>query len=311
MTDPFSSSGGEVSPSRVTLGEGNDVNISVAPGGNTVAFATLRNTPDIWELTIPSGELRQVTSETGYEDQPDPSPDGKTLLIESDRAGKEALWAVDMEGRVLSQVSSGETREPFARWSPDGSRLVYTNQETSIVVQKYGDISAKKIVSVGAQPAWSPDGSRIAFGRIDGEGSNIWVYSFDTGDSNQITFGDGGKGFATWSPDGQQIAYQVQSGDVRDIMVVPSAGGTPVPVVKGDRENSHPKWSPTDPDQILFVRDHKNLFLVSVSAGTEHQITHYVEANLIVDYPSWAFDGKKVYFSLARKVGDLYILKDY
>jgi len=308
---PFSPGGEEVSPSRVTIGEGNDVNISVAPGGGTIAFATLRNTPDIWELTLPSGTLRQVTSETGYEDQPDPSPDGKTLLIESDRAGKLALWAVDMEGRVLSQVSSGETREPFARWSPDGSRMVYTTNEGSIVIQKYGDISAEKIVSVGAQPAWSPDGSRIAFGKPDGDGSNIWVYSFDSGDSIQITFGEGGKSFATWSPDGRQIAYQVQSGDVRHIMVVPSAGGTPVPLVTGDRENSHPHWSPTDPEQILFVRDHKNLFLVSVRTKKERQITRYEEANLIVDYPRWACDGKKVYFSLARKVGDLYILKNY
>ena len=309
-TVPFSSSGDEVSPTRVTIGEGNDVNLSVAPGGSTLAFATLRNTPDIWELTLPSGILRQVTSETSSEDMPDPSPDGKTLLVESDRSGKRALWSVDMEGRVLSQVSSGRTREAFARWSPDGSRLAY-NAKGSIVVQKYGDISAEKIVSVGGYPAWSPDGSSIAFSKDDQEGSNIWVYSFATGDSNQITFGQYYKNFSTWSPDGRQIAYQVESGDVRDIMIVPSAGGTPVSLVTGDRENSHPQWSPTDPDQILFVRDHKNLFLVSVSTGTERQITHYKEANLIVDYPSWAYDGKKVYFSLARKVGDLYILKDY
>jgi Tol biopolymer transport system component/predicted Ser/Thr protein kinase len=310
-TVPFSPTGDEVVPTRVTTGEGNDVNISVAPEGTTVAFATLRNTPDIWELTLPSENLRQVTLETSSEDQPNPSPDGRILLIESDRGGTEAVWSVDMEGKILSQVSSGETREAFARWAPDGSRLAYTTIEGNLVVQKYGDISAEEIVPGGRQPVWSPDGSKIAFAQQDEEGSNIWVYSFATGESKQITFGPFAKTFSTWSPDGRQIAYQVQSGDVRHIMIVPSEGGTPVPLVSGDRENSHPQWSPTDPDQILFVRDHKNLFLASVGTTRERQITHYEEANLILDYPSWAFDGKKVYFSLARKIGDLYILKNY
>jgi TolB protein len=216
-----------------------------------------------------------------------------------------------MDGNILSQVSSSETREAFARWAPDGSRLVYTTEEGDAVVQKYGDISAEVVVPGGRQPVWSPDGSHIAFGRPDSEAFNIWVYSFASGESQQITFGPNAKNFATWSPDGSHIAYQVQTGDVRHIMVIPSGGGSPVPLVTGDRENSHPQWSPADPDQILFVRDHKNLFLVSVSTGKERQITHYEAANLIVDYPSWAFDGKKVYFSLTRKVGDLYILKNY
>jgi Tol biopolymer transport system component len=29
-----------------------------------------------------------------------------------------------------------------------------------------------------------------------------------------------------------------------------------------------------------------------------------------VDYPSWSFDGRKIYFSMSRRIGDLYLLEN-
>ena len=63
-----------------------------------------------------------------------------------------------------------------------------------------------------------------------------------------------------------------------------------------------------DPDAIMFVRDHKNICLVSVSTGKVTQLTEFDEANLVVDYPGWAFDGDRIYFSVAKKLGDVYVL---
>ncbi len=84
-------------PIRVTVGEGDDINISVTSIGNRIAFATVKSSPDIWELTVSSRKLRQVSSETGIEDLPYVSPDGKTILVDSDRRGSAQIWTMDLE----------------------------------------------------------------------------------------------------------------------------------------------------------------------------------------------------------------------
>jgi hypothetical protein len=52
---------------------------------------------------------------------------------------------------------------------------------------------------------FSPDGTRLAFARRSP--FQIWVYDFATGDSRQITSGQGVKYQVAWSPDGSQIAF--------------------------------------------------------------------------------------------------------
>ena len=82
-------------------------------------------------------------------------------------------------------------------------------------------------------------------------------------------------------------------------------------MTSGQTEDSHPFWSPVNQDEILFLRDHKNLFLLSVSTGEVKQITHYKKANISLDYPTFSSDGKKVYYSLFNKIGDIFILENF
>ncbi|MEE9167429.1 MAG: protein kinase [Candidatus Neomarinimicrobiota bacterium] len=299
-----------VSPMRVTIGEGDDINVSAAADGSRITFATLRNTADIWELTLSSGELRQVTFETSSEGYPHLSPDGQTLLVQSDRSGKVELWTMDLNGRVLSKLTSAESAVFSAQWSPDGKQIVY-QKDQKIVTQKLGDVTVREIAPEGNIPAWSPNGEKLAFSLVKDGNQDVWIYSLEHQESKQITFLESRDWFPTWSPDGRYITFQAEMKGTRDIWIVPSEGGTPNQITSGESEDSHPRWSPANGDQILFVRDHKNLCLVSVSTGKVKQITNFVEANLILDYPSWSFDGKTIYFSLTRKVGDVYVLENY
>ncbi len=40
-----------------------------------------------------------------------------------------------------------------------------------------------------------------------------------------------------------------------------------------------------------------------------YRITALASSTVLVDYPSWSPDGETVYFSLARKRGDLYLIE--
>ena len=57
------------------------------------------------------------------------------------------------------------------------------------------------------QPQWSPDGKQLAFVRVDGEKSQIWLLPLSGGEAHAITKDDYGAGLPRWSPDGKRILY--------------------------------------------------------------------------------------------------------
>jgi dipeptidyl aminopeptidase/acylaminoacyl peptidase len=57
------------------------------------------------------------------------------------------------------------------------------------------------------QPQWSPDGKQLAFVRVDGEKSQIWLLPLSGGEAHAITKEEYGAGRPRWSPDGKKILY--------------------------------------------------------------------------------------------------------
>ena len=316
------------SPVRVTIGEGDDVNVSAALSGGKLAYATVKSSPDIWELTVVSGKLRQVSFETGLEDNPNLSPDGKTLLIQSDRSGTVGIWTMDLNGNFLSQLTSDKS-DNYARWSPDARRFIYTRSidgKNTVMMQSLGSISATKVMENAFESEWSPDGKKLVATRMKDNKSSVWIHSLENGDEKQLTPSEWNCVFPNWTADGNWIAFNVQKGNTRHIWIVPSSGrrlptgrivddsssGTPRQITFGEAEYSHPQLSRRDKDIILCLKDHKNVCLVSISTGKITQLTNLTESSInLIDYPTWSPDGQKVYISLFRKSGDLYILENY
>ncbi len=300
----------EGDPVRVTFGEGSDINTSLIADASRLAFASVRFDPDIWKLDVASGEVTPVTTEDGNEDYPHLNADGRRLLFESSRGGgTNRVWLMDlMSGKQEQLVTTGSGRNP--RWSRDGSQFAYhsfAEGESRLVVQRWGDVTSKTVAVSGngaGSPTWSPDGTRLAANGIDG----VWVYALD-GASEHLLPND--FSFPSWSPDGKTIAVQrqVRSG-IRDIWLVAATGGEPRRVTQASAEYSHPKWHPTDSDQILVVIDHKDLGILRLSTGEVERVTSLAASTVLVDYPSWSPDGREIYFSFARRTGDVFLVED-
>jgi Tol biopolymer transport system component len=308
---PFAGQARAAEPSRVTLGQGQDANISVSHDGRKLAFAAVHNDFNIWELNADTGHLRPVTSGAGGPDYPQPSPDGKMLLVQSNRGGQNAVWTVDLSGKFLSQLTPGQGNNPVGRWSPDGQRIVYL-QERRLRIQPVGTMNAEDTGIEASFVDWSPDGRAIAFSTLahGADPDQIGIYSVADEKTKFITSLKNGATNPAWSRDGKQIAFYVQRGSIREIWIVPSEGGTPRQLT-ADLEDSHPAWSPRNPDEILFTRDHKRLAILSVSTGKVRLLPGYSEGSYVLDYPSWSPDGERIYFSISRKTGDIYLLENF
>ena len=307
----------EPTAQRVTLGEATDTNPALSARGGRLAFARASNAPDLFELDVKSGAVRQLTATSCLEDYPQLSPDGRTLLFFSDRASQSGIYTLGIDGSGLQPVTPPGIPSTLPRWSPDGKRFAFVRQATSgwsLVVQPLGGLSVSTLVTVPPgtalqAPHWSPDGRSLTYTQSGGGHSAVRVVDM-TGADREVAAPGGVVMFPAWSPDGRRIAFQREKDRPREIWAVAADGGQAAALSKSDVELSHPEWCPTDPDKVLVVVDHKNLATVSAATGVVTPVTHYDDSTVYVDYPSWSFDGRKIYFSMSRRIGDLYLLEN-
>src|SRR5437867_6937940 len=94
VSKPF----GPTTPLTFTTDEGTWMSVDVHPDGRTLIFDLLG---DLYTLPIDGGQAKRVTEGGAYDYQPRFSPDGKRILVTSDRGGMPAVWLADFkEGAI-------------------------------------------------------------------------------------------------------------------------------------------------------------------------------------------------------------------
>jgi dipeptidyl aminopeptidase/acylaminoacyl peptidase len=199
---------------------------SWSPDGKELAFVSSRggNGLQAYVMRADGGEARCVTSLKGGVSAVIWSPDGRKLLVtarqqvdspdKGERGGPSDtkkpyvvwrlpyksdgigyilsrevhLFLIDLQGGEALQLTDGPFDVRSARFSPDGSRIVYTRTRTGreahgtdVWVMDVDGGNAERLTSdvISAQfPFWSPDGNRIVFTGSDKEGdslSRLWL----------------------------------------------------------------------------------------------------------------------------------------
>ncbi len=204
---------------------------------------------------------------------------------------------LDMESVSNPQISPDGSRIVYTRGWVD---KVNDQRKSSLWIMN-ADGSRKRHLLEGGGARWSPDGSRILFTK-QGEPSGTQVFvrwMDDEGSVTQVTRLEHGPSNARWSPDGQWIAFtsRVDSkAEFAGIKLPSRPRGA-----KWTAEPKIVERAGYKRDRRGYIDTGWNhLFVVPADGGTARQLT---EGNWNHNGVAWSPDGTEIYFSSYRVEG--------
>src|SRR5215467_9406801 len=82
---------------------------------------------NLWIVPTSGGKPKQLTSTPKKDRHPRWSPDGKSILFESNRSGELQLWIINVGGGEATQLTTIATEASNALWSRDGKQIAFVS----------------------------------------------------------------------------------------------------------------------------------------------------------------------------------------
>jgi Tol biopolymer transport system component len=225
-----------------------------SPDGRKIAFASTPGFFDLWSMNADGTGLKQLT-DSNVDEFPVWSPNGRQIafnrvyFLGSQRSD---LWIMEADGSDAHLIPGTETDYVLeASWSPDGSRIAYSDVDHHSINTIRPDGTDRRVVIEGVggtsprAPDWSPDGSRFAFMSRDTFARDT-LYTANVDGSNLRSMAENAS-YPSWSPDGTKIAFSqyVYPPGLRSAHIV-NADGTDEHVLAPTRDDgftSRPDWA--------------------------------------------------------------------
>jgi WD40-like Beta Propeller Repeat len=257
-------------------------------------------------VTLPDVSLPTSTTTTS---PPRPAPIGGQLAMMSSNE----LHVVDLATGHSRKVTDPFDVLPTApRWSPDGSRFVFTatdrsDNSTQVFVMDADGSHVRQLthlVDHPYAPAWSPDGRQIVFTLSEKPHDTLdtspyrpielWVMDADGTHQHRVVV-DASQ--ASWSPDGHRLAFSCGS---KPGICLANADGTGRTTIPNTADKGNPVWSP-DGNDLLVSRDDPNaevgmyISVIRPDGTFERDLLH---TSLVIGF-DWSPDGRWVAAALS------------
>ncbi|MBN1341965.1 MAG: PD40 domain-containing protein [Phycisphaerae bacterium] len=221
------------------------------------------------------------------------------IVFASGKHGDYDIWALDLDGKRLKQLTSGKFWNDKPRWSPDGKWVVFVSNAA-------GTPGIYKMPADGGQavplicdgrwndfPAFSPDGTRLGYVSNVSGNNDLFIADVDGCDPRQITTYEGDDSSFAWMPDGKSVLFSsdrsgnadvwrldLRTGDKQQLTTDPGMDIAPAPSPDGkyvafvsnrqfDPESCRTEWSDRDLDVWMMTIGGKHKVRLTDNQGSD------------------------------------------
>lgn len=201
------------------------------------------------------------------------------------------------------------TMAPRTRWILAGALALALGCLTYWIVGQPPRVPPRVVVLTDLEgdarsPTFHPDGTQVAFTWTGAEGGSPNLYIMLTGSGSgeplRLTTDDANESSPSWSPDGARIAFLRRGDEGNVVFTVPALGGAPRKLVSTASISPGLSYAPGG-GRLAFVKQAPDggadaIFLLSMDAGDEVQISFPPESSGGDRLPAYSPDGRRVAF---------------
>jgi TolB protein len=192
------------------------------PDGKSIVYVNFANGKPLLVRSPAAGVGTTfiTNNPVGADDQqPDVSPDGKTVVFNTSLRGQPTICTIGIDGSAFTIYVAGTS----PRWHPSGERIIFDRQvgknyQIFTLELKTGQVTQLTTGSYdNSFPSWSPDGNWIVFQSNRDGRFQIFIMKADGTEVTQLTKGDVSAWTPNWSVDGNiYFSSAVAQGDKLD-----------------------------------------------------------------------------------------------
>lgn len=236
------------------------------------------------------------------------------LAFVAEGSGHKEVCVSDLFLGEAKQLTHDRALALSPRWSPDGSRIIYTSFYRAgfpdiYVINAAGTrrevYASYRGTNTGAR--FSPNGQQVAMVLTSSGTPEIWVGNASGGRPVKRTQSDAVKSSPCWSPDGSRIVFAMEPGP--QLYVMSAGGGGLQRLSTGFRYSAEPDWSRAAPNKVACTVSVDGRYQIAVYDFSTGRAEIVSDAAFDGIEPCWLADGRHlIYTARDRRSSVLCIL---